>query len=462
MWQYADTLARRGVSAESGADAATVRVLDSSTTTWQCRFAAAQHWSTDRLLTLATSPAMAHLPKVLQLSTTDTAMLSAMLVGDRTLLDRSLRTAFERTGSFHLFVVAGVHVGLLVAALYWLLLRLRVPRWPAAAVALAITAVYAVMTGFGAPVQRALLMSAVYLFALLMGRNRSALNALGAAALAMLVLHPHALFESGFQMTVLAVVAIAGIAVPLTERTLMPYLRALHDIQAVRNDPHLPPRLAQFRVSLRWLGEELSQRPVRSKGGKRITPDPLIKLPAFCVRALLSVSELVAITLLAEMVLALPMAVYFHRATPFAAPANLLALPMIGLLMGFAIATFAASLIHPLLAAIPAAVTGAAAAQHHVDHWLHQFAARCGCPHSNTAAALHRGSSIALVRDSLSCANSRAQGRLVCGISSAARPLAHPLAEASGAPFRTTLNSPRSMLAKAIPCWSHRPRVRRC
>ncbi|MGI4852852.1 MAG: ComEC/Rec2 family competence protein [Janthinobacterium lividum] len=357
VWQYADTLARRGVTVASGADAAGVQVLDGTHTTWNCRFAAAQHWSADRLQRLATSPALPHLPAVFRLTTTDTAMLSAMLVGDRTLLTRGLRTAFERTGSFHLFVVAGVHVALLLAALYWLLLKVRVPRWAAAAIALSLTAMYAVLTGFGAPVQRALLMSAVYLFTQLMGRGRSALNALGSATLAMLVLHPHALFESGFQMTVLAVVAIAGIAVPFTERTLLPYLRALHDIQAVRNDPYLPPRLAQFRVSLRWLGEDLSQRPIRSKGGKRTATDPLLKLPAFCLRALLSLGGLITITLLAEMVLALPMAFYFHRVTPFAAPANLLALPMIGLLMGSAIATFAASLIHPWVALLPAALT---------------------------------------------------------------------------------------------------------
>ncbi len=357
VWQYADTLALRGVTAESGADAATGRVLDSTRTTWRCRFAAVQHWSTDRLRDLSTSPALVLLPTFFRLSPTDTAMLSAMLVGDRTLLDRGLRTAFERTGSFHLFVVAGVHVALLLAGLYWLLLRIRVPRWTAAAIALLLTALYAMLTGFGAPVQRALLMSAVYLFTQLMGRGRSPLNALGAAALAMLVLHPHALFESGFQMTVLAVVAIAGIAVPLTERTLLPYLRAVHNIQAVRNDPHQLPRLAQFRVSLRWLGEELSQKPARSKDHKTQRLDLLTRLPAFGVRALLSIGELVAITLLAEMVLALPMAVYFHRITPFAAPANLLALPMVGLLMGSAIATFAASLIHPWIAALPAAVT---------------------------------------------------------------------------------------------------------
>ena len=49
------------------------------------------------------------------------------------------------------------------------------------------------------------------------------LNALGAAALGVLVWSPAALFEASFQMTFLAIVAIGGIAVPLGERSFLPY-----------------------------------------------------------------------------------------------------------------------------------------------------------------------------------------------------------------------------------------------
>ena len=366
VWQYADALALRGISVESSAEANSLRVLDRSRTTWRCRFATAQHWSSDRLRTLSFSPWTAHLPRFFRLTQADTAMLSAMLVGDRTALDHSLRTAFERTGSFHLFVVAGVHVTLLLAGLYWLLLRLRVHRWAAALLALTVTTLYAMLTGFGAPVQRALLMSAVYLLAQLLGRGRNPLNALGGAALAILLLQPHALLESSFQMTVLAVVAIGGLAVPFAERTLLPYLHALQHLRVQRTDPRLQPRMAQFRMALRWLGEELAQRPATPATQKkapqltrlqRYRASLLEALPALLTRALLTVLELVLITVIAEMVLALPMALYFHRMTPFAAPANLLALPLVGVLMASAIVTFAASLLHPGLAALPAAIT---------------------------------------------------------------------------------------------------------
>jgi competence protein ComEC len=357
VFQYADLLAARGITVQGNADASTFHILDASKPTWACRIAAAQQWSTSRLQRLADETQWQHLPHALRLTPADTAMLSAMLFGDRTRLTGDLRIAFERTGSFHLFVVAGMHVALFIALVYGGLLRLRMPRWPAAAIALTAATAYAVLTGFGEPVQRALIMSAIYLLTVLLARGRNTLNALGAAALAMLLLHPGALFESSFQMTVLAIIAIGGIAYPLWERTCGTYLRALRNIDLVRLDPYFPPRLAQFRVSLLWLGRSLAphlrRNPKRWKGRA-----PLIhRLPALAMRGILLTAELTLIGLCSEIVMSLPMALYFHRATPFGIPANLLAVPLVGLLMSFSIATFLAALIHPVLAMIPGAIT---------------------------------------------------------------------------------------------------------
>ncbi len=376
VWQYADALAQRGVSVESNADAATLQVIDGGTVPLQCRLSGARRWSTERLQRLLNTPALQRLPPLLRLEPDDTAILSAMLFGDRTQLTRGLRTSFERTGSFHLFVVAGVHVTLLLAMLYGGLLRLRAPRWVSALTALALTSAYALLTGFGAPVQRALFMAAVYLLTQLISRERNPMNALGVAALAMLVARPEALFESGTQMTILAVVAIAGIAWPICERTLLPYVRACKDIRGIRADVYLPPRLAQFRVSLRWLGEELAGSAVMSRDSSSRWSRILLALPAWVIRVLLSAAELTLITLCAEVVTALPMAVYFHRITLFAAPTNLLVLPLIAVLMVCAIVTFAAALVSPLVALVPAAVT--ALLLHTVTYIVGRFSALHG------------------------------------------------------------------------------------
>ena len=87
------------------------------------------------------------------------------------------------------------------------------------------------LTGFGAPVERALGMTTIFLVARLLSRERSVLNALGAAALGVLVWNPGALFEASFQMTFLAIVAIAGIAVPMGERSFVGYARAARTIR---------------------------------------------------------------------------------------------------------------------------------------------------------------------------------------------------------------------------------------
>ncbi|SEB56930.1 ComEC/Rec2 family competence protein [Terriglobus roseus] len=366
VWSYADALQACGITAESSVNTATVRLLEQNHIPASCRFAAAQQWSSTRLSQLSRSSALAGLPSFVRLTSSDMAMLTAMLFGDRTLLQRSVRTAFERTGSFHLFVVAGMHVAVLMAALFGALQRMRVPRWASALLAVTTTSAYAFLTGFGQPVQRALLMSSVYLLIRLIGRQRSALNALGAAILVMLALRPDALAEAGFQMTVLAIFAIAGIAIPISERTVAPFARALRDIGTVRNDPYLQPRLTQMRVALRWFGRSIASRRL-----PQTRTTWLQGMPALLMRGALMLCELVLITLVAEIVMALPMAMYFHRVTPFAAPANLLALPLVGVLMACAVTTFLASLIHPVLAVPPAALT--ALSLHAVTFLIHRL-----------------------------------------------------------------------------------------
>ena len=96
-----------------------------------------------------------------------------MLFGDRSRLTHQLRVGFERTGSFHLFVVSGMHVALLAGLVFWIARRLRLRNWLATLLTLALTYAYALLTGFGVPVQRALLMTAVFLLARLLSRQRN-------------------------------------------------------------------------------------------------------------------------------------------------------------------------------------------------------------------------------------------------------------------------------------------------
>jgi competence protein ComEC len=346
-WQYADYLLTQGISARGTGRAAKLHVLGGRAAGLRCRIDAAQQWASDRMVRAARSQANLRLPKAMRLTEEDAGMLNAMVFGDRTRLDHSLRLGFERTGTFHLFVVSGMHVALLAGLLYWLTQKLRIRRWLATFITLGVTTFYALLTGFGAPVQRALFMTAVFLMARLLWRKSGVLNALGAAALAELVWAPSSLFEASFQMTFLAIVAIAGIAVPIGERTFLPYARATRGLGDLWLDPLLAPRLAQFRVMLRMWSEAIAA--VAGRWSRNVS----VRM----VRAVLVVMELALIGLVAEMVMALPMAVYFHRATLFALPSNMLTVPLISLLAPAAMITFCAALLGTWVAVVPAAVT---------------------------------------------------------------------------------------------------------
>ena len=345
--QYADYLLTQGIGTHATARASKVHVLANSSADRGCRVLTLQNWASNRMLAYVRSNANRRLPRVFALSQEDAGMLNAMLFGDRTRLNHTLRLGFERTGSFHLFVVSGMHVALLAGLVLWIFRKLRIREWLATLITLPLMTAYALLTGFGAPVQRALFMTTVFLIARLLSRERSVLNALGAAALAELVWSPASLFEASFQMTFLAVFAIAGIAVPLGERSFMPWARASQRLQELWQDPVLPPRLAQLRVMLRLWGEDLA-----AVFGRWI-----YTLPALALRSALWIAELALIGLVAELVMALPMALYFHRATIFAMPANMLTVPIVGLLAPLAVIAFVASLISPWLALLPASAT---------------------------------------------------------------------------------------------------------
>ena len=350
VFQYADYLAAQGIFARGHTAAAKMQRLDTSghtsKPTLNCRLAAAQTWAAGRIDLFTKSRSNRMLPPPLRLTDQDARMLDAMLFGDRTGLTHALRTGFERTGTFHLFVVSGLHVALLAGALFWLLSRMRLTPWLATLLTILGTTAYAALTGFGQPAQRALAMTSVFLAARLLSRRRDSLNALGAAALAMLIWSPSSLFETSFQMTALVIVAIAGMAVPLAERWLSRYARVARSVFASPRR-HFDPHDSAFRLTLELWGETLAEL-----FGRRTR-----KLPAYVLLATIWALELTLIALVTELVMVLPMAVYFHRAAVFALPANVVVIPIVAALATAGILTFLATLLNPWLAAIPGAIT---------------------------------------------------------------------------------------------------------
>ncbi len=356
-WNRVDYLIDQGITTTATVSVDRVERLGSAQGRFlACRTAELQRTASARLLAL---PAVTRrLPSSLHLSEADAAMLAAMTTGDRSFLTHSLRAGFERTGSFHMLVVSGFHIAILAGCIFGIARRIRLPQLPATLITIAASFAYALFTGFATPVQRSLWMVTLYLLARLFFRERNPLNTIGFAALCLLVVSPRSLFDAGLQMTLLAVVAIAGVAVPLLANTVHPYLEATRDLGTIALDIKLAPRIAQFRVILRMIAVRL-KRVTSARVGWRLFP--------WIVRFALRCAELLVVACAVELAMTLPMAMYFHRITVFALPVNIFILPLLTVLMPAALLTLLALLVWPAAAIVPAMVV---ALFLHIAVWL--------------------------------------------------------------------------------------------
>ena len=364
-WSRADYLLDQGITSTASVSIDRVEHMGRAPgALFTCRLNMLQHVASARLLAL---PAlMRGLPAPMRLSENDAIMLAAMIAGDRTYLNHLLRVGFERTGSFHMLVVSGLHLAIVAGLVFWIARRIRAPRIPATLITIAFSFVYALFTGFATPVQRSLWMVTLYLLGRLLFRQRSAMNTIGFAALCLLALSPRSLFDAGFQMTLLAVAVIAGVAAPLLENSLHPYLSATRDLRLLAMDPGLDPKLAQFRCLLRMAAEQIDLR-VEGQPSSRLRARIAWGVLPRLVRFLIRVAELMVVSCVVELAMALPMAVYFHRITFFALPVNLFILPLLAVLVPAALLTLVAALVWLPAAIVPAV---GAAIPLHFGIWL--------------------------------------------------------------------------------------------
>src|SRR5271166_5223392 len=279
----------------------------------------------------------------------EAALIDAMVIGEEAFIDRDTRADFQRSGTYHVLVVSGMNVSILAFVVFWTLRRLRLGNLPATLLTVAFCVAYAFTTEVGAPVWRATLMCAIYLGTRLLYRDRAMLNALGTAALALLVFDPRQLFTASFQMTFVCVLIVAAVGVPLVERTSRHYRRALAHWDSDDYGGLLPPRIAQFRLDLRLLAARIALFI-----GDGCSLGLVRGLSIICLAAF----DLLLVSAAMQMGLALPMAYYFHRATTIGLPANVTVVPLTQLLMPAAILTVVLSYVAPTLAKLPALLTG--------------------------------------------------------------------------------------------------------
>lgn len=175
-------------------------------------------------------------------------VLKAALLGNRLYLSHSTAERFRQGGTFHILVISGLHISFIGGLVFLIMRRLTGRRaWQFTLSALFLWA-YTLAVGAESSVVRAALMFTVIALGPVLHRRATSLNALGCAALLLLVWRPADLFDPSFQLTFLSVLAIVTIAWPLLQK-----LEKIGRWRPTSETPHPPvcPRI------LRTLGEAL-------------------------------------------------------------------------------------------------------------------------------------------------------------------------------------------------------------
>jgi competence protein ComEC len=255
------------------------------------------------------------------------AILRAMLLGDRMFVSSDVSTEFQKTGAYHVLVVAGLHVGALCAFLLWIGRRLRLPFWLPGVVTFVALFAYVGIVQDRPPILRAALMAAIYLATRIFFRRVDVLNTVALAGLALLLWRPSQLMDTSFQLSFLASGVIAGLAVPWIARSAEPYVVGLAHLGDVTRDVSHAPRVAQFRIDLRrasrWLGARLPAR-VAARA------DLLLTAP---IRAGLRLWELILLSLTLQAGMLALLALDFHRVSVAGPLSNVPAVFLTGLIV---------------------------------------------------------------------------------------------------------------------------------
>ncbi|MGB8453307.1 MAG: DNA internalization-related competence protein ComEC/Rec2 [Anaerocolumna sp.] len=136
-------------------------------------------------------------------------ILSAMILGDMSLLDPELKELYQQSGISHILAISGLHVSLLGLTLYQFLRHIRLPAFLTAGISIFIIFSYGVLTNFSVSTNRAVVMLVIFMAAGLIGRTYDLLSASAFSALVILIQSPLQIKNAGFLLSFGAIMGIA-------------------------------------------------------------------------------------------------------------------------------------------------------------------------------------------------------------------------------------------------------------
>ncbi|HEY0762941.1 MAG TPA: DNA internalization-related competence protein ComEC/Rec2 [Pyrinomonadaceae bacterium] len=278
-------------------------------------------------------------------------VLDATLLGNRYNLSQSASERFREGGTFHVLVISGLHISFIGGLVFLLMRRLTKRRLAQFLLPAIIIWAYSIAVGTDASVVRAALMFTFTGFGTIVFRQSNSLNALGAAALVLLIHSPKETFNPSFQLTFLSVLAIVVIAWPLLTK-----LSAIGSWYPSRSTPYPPvcPRILKtFSEILFWREQTWKQELARSSHHYRLfKTEVAVQLERYHVQPVLRYTFGAVVVSASVQLMLLPlMIVYFHRLSLSSLVLNIVVSVLLAVLVAVAMLALLVSQVSAVLSA---------------------------------------------------------------------------------------------------------------
>lgn len=141
----------------------------------------------------------------------DASIIKAMLLGNKTQIDKDSKQLYQRSGIAHILAISGLHISLIGMGIYNVLRKIKTPVIISSVISVMVMLVYGDMAGMSSSAYRAILMFAIKLGAVVLRRTYDMMTALSIAAVGILVEQPLYLYNAGFLLSFGAIIGISCI-----------------------------------------------------------------------------------------------------------------------------------------------------------------------------------------------------------------------------------------------------------
>lgn len=127
--------------------------------------------------------------------------VQALIIGYREDIHEEDYKIYQQLGIIHLLAISGLHVGFIIASLYWLLLRFNLTKEQVIIILCIILPFFSFLTGAAPSVLRASLMAEIFLLARLFYKSILAIDCISISFIIFVLINPYEIYHIGFQLS---------------------------------------------------------------------------------------------------------------------------------------------------------------------------------------------------------------------------------------------------------------------